>query len=322
MTFGNGIKLRQLLNSHNMARLNPSLLRARSPHGDVAAAAPVAVAGTSRRESNGGVVRGGDFGPSLIGLVIDPNYATARCAGAVEKVAASTKRPSWRMARVAAMGPRIGFADATGGGRPLFCHAASRRHEFAGRLGDVDRTGARLGGGQLELSAEPAQLRELVRLLAYVGVAAASPLIYDRSVSSWPPGWLAPWYGGGFEIATGGIKPGLADYRLGIRCHSNILAVQAAVVAILAYAFALQPGKRVAFCWAVFTAGGAIVLLTRARTALATSWRASCAIHVSAARLANGCFWHRWHVVAFVLIIAAGFGLLDGGGVNSAATWA
>ena len=50
-----------------------------------------------------------------------------------------------------------------------------------------------------------------------------------------------------FEIATGGFRPGTTDYRLTGTMHSNVLAVQAAVVAPIAYAFALRATAALSF---------------------------------------------------------------------------
>jgi exopolysaccharide production protein ExoQ len=310
-----------------MARLNPALLALDRQNSKATAAAPVAIAVS--QEARIGVAEwfvAAMLAASLIGLVHDPNYATARAQEAVEEGrGVDDKAVMEDGLGVAALGRVVGFLMllATGG----YCFATlppNARIRWDG-LATLIVMALAWAVASWSWSAEPGTTwRELVRLLAYVGVAAALALRFDlRSLCFVLAAGLAGSVGTAvmFEIATGGFKPWLADYRLTGSMHSNILAVKAAVVALIAYAFALQPGKRVNFCWVVFAAALAVVLLTRARTALATVLVGVAAIHVVGrpARqwlfLASGLVT----VVGIVLIVTAGFGLLDGGGVHSAA---
>jgi exopolysaccharide production protein ExoQ len=160
--------------------------------------------------------------------------------------------------------------------------------------------------------------------LVYVGVAAALALRFDlRSLSFVLAAALAGSVATAvaFEIATGGFKPWHADYRLTGSMHSNILAVQAAVVALIAYAFALEPGKRTTFCWTVFSLAVAVVFLTKARTALATVVAGVVAIHVVGRRARDWLFLASSvaTVLAIVLLVGSAFGLLNGSGVQNVA---
>jgi O-antigen ligase len=263
---------------------------------------------------------------SLVGLVHDPNYATARAQEAVEEGrGVDDKAVMEEGLGVAALGRVAGLACLLAAGG--FCFATLPRGARIRWDGLAFLMLLALGWALASLvwSVEPGTTwRELVRLLAYVAVAAALALRFDlRSLCFVLAAGLAGSVAAavGFEIVTGGFRPWQADYRLTGSMHSNILAVQAATVALIAYAFALRPGKRSALCWAVFVVAMAIVLLTRARTALATVIVGVVAVHIigrpprqwlfAASALAT--------VLAVALIATAGFGLLDGHGVDSAA---
>ena len=118
--------------------------------------------------------------------------------------------------------------------------------------------------------------RELIRLSIYLGVAAALACRFDLRRLCMV---FAIAFAGsaltavGYEIITGGFKPWQADYRLTGTMHSNALAIQAGVVAIIAYAFAARGNERKFLWYAIFLAAVAIVVLTKTRTALATRSR-------------------------------------------------
>jgi len=62
--------------------------------------------------------------------------------------------------------------------------------------------------------------------------------------------------------------------------HSNILGVQAAVIAIIAYAFALRRAPRATLWWTLFVVATVVVYLTKARTALITVVFGTVAVYV------------------------------------------
>jgi exopolysaccharide production protein ExoQ len=310
-----------------MPRLNPALISMSGQNGAMVAASSGTI--VTSQPAQVGIAAwfvAAMLATAVIGLVHDPNYATARGQEAVEEGRGLDEKAVMEEGLgVAAAGRVIGFALLLGVGG--FCIATLPR-------------GVRFRWDALTLlialallwtvascgwSAERGTtLRELARLLVYVGVAAALALRFDLRALMFV---LAAGLAGSvatavaFEIATGGFKPWHSDYRLTGSMHSNILAVQAAVVALIAYAFALEPGKRAAFCWAVFLAAVSIVFLTRARTALATVVAGVAAVHVVGrpARqwmfLASGLAT----ALAVVLIVASTFGLLDRGGLLSVA---
>jgi O-antigen ligase len=84
----------------------------------------------------------------------------------------------------------------------------------------------------------------------------------------------------GFEVLTGGFKPWQVDYRLTGTLHSNAVAMEAGVVAIIAYAFALRGHDRKILGYSIFIAAVAVVVLTKTRTALGTVVVGVVAIHL------------------------------------------
>jgi len=163
-----------------------------------------------------------------------------------------------------------------------------------GRPGDVDRTALAWRVASLELVG--LSRHNLADWCDYGirrrGGCARAPLRLRSLCFVWRrAGWLR-WYGGWRSRSRrADSNPGWPDYRLTGSMHSNILAVQAAVVAIVATPLRLQPGKRVAFCWAVFTAAWPSYCLTRARTALATVVAASWRSHVVGRPARQWMFW-------------------------------
>ena len=125
--------------------------------------------------------------------------------------------------------------------------------------------------------------RELIRLSIYLGVAAALACRFDLrrlcivfAIALAGSALTAV----GYEIITGGFKPWQADYRLTGTMHSNALAIQAGVVAIIAYAFAARGNERKLLWYAICLAAIAIVVLTKTRTALATVLVGAVVIHM------------------------------------------
>jgi exopolysaccharide production protein ExoQ len=270
-----------------MLRLNPSLvsnggcgstLVADSPREPATAARPAAI----------GVVAwcvAAVLSIALIGLNHDPQYATASGQEQVEEGRdEDAKAVMEEGLGVAATGRLVGFALLLAVGGFCLVTLPKDTHIRRDRLSFLIAAAMLWALASVTWSVEPeTTARELVRLLAYGAVAVALALRFDlRTLCFVLAAALAGSVGTAvaFEIATGGFQPWHGDYRLTGSLHSNILAVQAAVLSLVAYAFALQPGKRAPFFWALFTAALAVVVLTRARTALFTVIAGMVAIHV------------------------------------------
>jgi exopolysaccharide production protein ExoQ len=125
-------------------------------------------------------------------------------------------------------------------------------------------------------------VREFSRLLMYVGIAAALASRFDlRSICCifcimLSGSVLAAV---GYEVVSGGFRPWQADYRLTGTLHSNALAIQAGVVAIIALAFGLRGREHKMFWYALVAAAVAVIVLTKTRTAMATVGIAFVVIH-------------------------------------------
>jgi exopolysaccharide production protein ExoQ len=320
------VRDREILNWHNMARRNPSLLTFDGRNGSVAAALDAVPVSQPVRIGMAAWCVAAMLTASLIAMVHDPNYANARGQEAVEEGRGVDDKTAMDDGfDAAALGRVVGFGILLAAG--AYCFVTRPRNAQIQWDGLTMLIVLALAWtlASWGWSAEPGKTwRELLRLLSYFAVAAALALRFDlRSLCFVIAAGLAGSVGAAvaFEIATGGFNPWLADYRLSGSLHSNILAVQAAVVALIAFAFALQPGERVAFCWAVFTAALTVVLFTRARTALATVIAGAVAIQV--VRRPS----RKWLLFALtaapllagVLVVASGSDLLNGG-VNSVAS--
>jgi O-antigen ligase len=116
-------------------------------------------------------------------------------------------------------------------------------------------------------------VREFSRFVIYIGIAAALASRFDlRSICC----IICIMLSGsvlaavGYEIASGGFRPWQTDYRLTGTLHSNALAIQAGVVAIIAFAFGLRGREQKMFWYALAAAAVAVVVLTKTRTAMAT----------------------------------------------------
>jgi O-antigen ligase len=96
--------------------------------------------------------------------------------------------------------------------------------------------------------------------------------------------------------------------------HSNVLAVQTSVIAIIAYAFAVRQKPRKVLWWTIFIVGFVIVYLTKARTALITVMAGMAAVHIVGRPTRN------WlmigsvtaTLIAAALLCATMLGVLDG----------
>jgi exopolysaccharide production protein ExoQ len=310
-----------------MVQLNPSLLVPDHPNGDAADAAPDAVATSqSVRIGMAAWCVAAMLTASLIGMVHDPNYATARGQEAVEEGRGVDDKTAMEDGfDAAAIGRVVGFGILLAAGAYCFVTRPRDVRIHWDGLAMLIVLALAWTTASWGWSADPGKTwRELLRLLPYVAVAAALALRFDlRSLCFVVAAGLAGSVGAAvaFEIATGGFQPWVGDYRLTGSMHSNILAVQAAVVALVAYAFTLEPGKRGAFCWAIFTAAMAVVLLTKARTALATVIAGVVAIHVVGRPIRKWMFLASAAAtfLASVVMVAAGSDLLDSGGVNGVA---
>ena len=222
---------------------------------------------------------------ALVGLNHDPRYATAFGQEQVEEGRDADEKAVMEDGLGAAAAGRLaGFAILICMGGVCFATRPKDARFRLDRLSLLVAAGTLWALASVAWSVEPGTTaRELVRLLTYAAVAAGLALRFDlRTLCFVLTAALAASVGTAvaFEIATGGFQPWHANYRLTGTMHSNILAVQAAVVAVMTYAFALQPGKRAAFLWMLFTAALAVVILTRARTALFTVIAGMVAIHV------------------------------------------
>ncbi|HEY4235256.1 MAG TPA: O-antigen ligase family protein [Lacipirellulaceae bacterium] len=311
-----------------MLRLNPSLVSTNGHSGTMVVDIPRQVAGVSRFTAVGITAWcvGAFLAAAVIGLNHDPNYATARALEQVEEGRDVEEKAVMEDGLgVAAAGRVVGFALLLGVG--AFCIATlpnDVRFRWD-RLSILIAMGLAWAMASVAWSVEPdTTARELVRLLAYGGVAAALALRFDLRTLCFV---LAAALAGSvatavaYEIGTGGFKPWHADYRLTGSMHSNILAIQAAIVALVAYAFALQPGQRRAFCWALFTAALAVVVLTKARTALFTVIAGVVAIHV-VGRPARQWLFYAACVMSFAaiaLLTASALGISDEHGLQNVA---
>jgi O-antigen ligase len=255
---------------------------------------------------------------AVIGLNHDPNYASARGAEQVEEGRGVDEKAVMEDGLgAAAVGRVIGFAMLLGVGAYCFVTRPADAHVRWDALTLLIAVGLFWTLASVVWSVErDTTARELVRLVAYGGVAMALALRFDlRTLCFVLAAALAGSVGTAvaFEIGTGGFKPWLSDYRLTGSMHSNILAVQAAVVTLVAYAFALQPGKRAAFCWALFAAALSVVVLTRARTALFTVIAGIAAIHI-VGRLARHTLFFvstAATIVAIAMLTASILGISD-----------
>jgi O-antigen ligase len=255
----------------------------------------------------------------MIGLIHDTNYATARGAESVEEgrgVEDATVMDEGLGA--AQMGRVIGLCFLMTAG--CVCLITTRddvRIRWDG-LSCLMAAGLVWGCASVLWSVEPGTTaRALVRVFVYAGVAFAIVRRFDPRGLCYV---LMIMLGGSvltavlFEIATGGFRPWQSGYRLTGSMHSNVLAVQTSVIAIIAYAFAVRQKPRKVLWWTIFIVAFAIVYLTKARTALITVMAAIAAVHIVGRPARN---WLMIGSTAAALIAAAllgatMLGLLDG----------
>lgn len=222
---------------------------------------------------------------ALVGLVHDPNYATVRGAELVEDGRGVDDKTVMEGGLDAAQAGRaVGLALLlAAGGLCVLTMPNESRFRWDG-LSLMVLLGLLWASASVLWSVERGTtIRELVRLLLYIGVAAALARRFDpRTLCYVLAGALAVSVltAVAFEIGTGGFQPWKADYRLTGTLHCNILAVQAAVVAIIAYAFAVCRDRSAALWWIVFLAFVAVIYLTKARTALISVAAGAAAVHV------------------------------------------
>ncbi len=192
-------------------------------------------------------------------------------------------------------------------------HAAS-----LGRFFNAHWAGARLGSRQHALVNRTGRNRPRVaRLYLYVGVAMAIARRFDPQTLCYV---LAIALAGsvlvafGFEVVTGGFQPWHADYRLTGSMHCNVLAAQAMVVTLIAYAFAVRRDPRAAMWWTIFIIATVIVYLTKARTALVSVAVGAAAVHVVGRPIRNWLLLASAAatLLATVLLAATMVGAFDG----------
>jgi exopolysaccharide production protein ExoQ len=222
---------------------------------------------------------------SLIGLVHDPNYATARGAELVEDgrgVDDKTVMENGLDAANAGRAVGLLLLLATGG----VCLLTTPKGTQFRRDGIfvLISLGLIWATASVAWSPEPGvTVRELARLFVYAGVAAAVARRFDPRTLCYV---IMIALGGSvlaavsFEIITGGFRPWTTDYRLTGSMHSNILAVQALVVALMAYAFAVRENGRTKLWWSIFIVTAVVIYLTKARTELVSLIAGVAAVHV------------------------------------------
>ena len=198
-----------------MLRLNPSLVSANGYSGAVVAEVPREVAALSRVAKVGlaawcvAVL----LAAALIGLNHDPSYATARGEEQVEQGRdADEKAVMEDGLGVAAAGRVIGFALLLGVGAYCFATRPKDAHLRWDGLAMLVAVGLFWALASVCWSVEPGTTaRELVRLVAYGGVAAALALRFDlRTLCFVLAAALAGSVGTAvaFEIGTGGFNLG------------------------------------------------------------------------------------------------------------------
>jgi O-antigen ligase len=256
---------------------------------------------------------------ALVGLIHDRNYATASGADLVEDGRGIDDKTAMEGGLDAAQSSRaIGLVLLLAAGAVCVWTApADTRFRFDG-LSMLIALGLCWAAASILWSPEPGTtFRELVRLYLYVGVAAAIARRFDpRSLCC----VLAIALGGsvlvafGYEVITGGFQPWHSDYRLTGSMHSNILAAQAAVVAVIAYAFAVRRDPRATMWWTVFFIATGIVYLTKARTALVSVAAGAAAVHIVGRPVRNWMLLATTaaSLLAVVLLAATMFSAFDG----------
>jgi O-antigen ligase len=221
---------------------------------------------------------------AIVNLIHDPEYATARGADTVESGRSIRQRSVMEEGLdVAPTARLVGMGMLMSAGALCLITARGARVSWDGLSWLVVLLIAWTIASYFWSIDRETTARELLRLAIYTGTAASMALRFDVR---WLCYVIVITLGGsaacavGFEVMTGGFRPWVTDYRLAGSLHSNVLGVQAAVVAILAYAFALRRDPRAVLWWTVFSAALAVVLLTRARTAVLTVAGGMLAVHM------------------------------------------
>jgi O-antigen ligase len=221
---------------------------------------------------------------ALIGLVHDPNYATAWGADLVEDGRGIEDKTVMEGGLNAAQAGRsIGLVLLlASGGLCIWTTARDARFRWDG-LSLLMVLGLLWTSASLLWSVERGTTaRELVRLFVFAGVAAAIARRFDPRtflhILAFALG-VSVLTAAAFEIVTGGFHPWRGDYRLTGTLHCNVLAVQAVVVALIAYAFAVSRDRRAAMWWTVFFAALILVYFTKARAALISVAVGATAVH-------------------------------------------
>lgn len=256
---------------------------------------------------------------AVIGLIHDPNYATARGAELVEDGRGIDDKTVMEGGLDAAQAGRaIGLVMLlVAGGLCVLTAPADARLRWDG-LSMLIILGMTWAAASILWSTERGTTaRELVRLYLYIGVAAAIARRFDpRSLCC----ILAIALGGsvlvsfGFEIITGGFRPWLADYRLTGSMHCNILAAQATLVALIAYAFAVRRDPRAAMWWTIFVVATVIVYFTKARAALVSVAVGAAVVHVVGRPIRHWLLLATTAATLLATVLLAGtmFGVFDG----------
>ena len=256
---------------------------------------------------------------AMVGLVHDRGYATAYGADTVEEGRGIDDATVMDEGLGAAqIGRVIGLCLLmTAGAVCILTTHDETRIRWDG-LSYLMVIGILWGTASVLWSVEPGTTaRALVRVFVYVGVAFAMSSRFDPRSLCYV---LVIMLGGSvltailFEVGTGGFRPWQSGYRLTGSMHSNVLAIQTTVVAIIAYAFAFHQNPRKVLWWTIFLVAVVIVYLTKARTALITVMAGAAAVHIVGKPARN---WLRLALVPAALVAACllgatMLGVLDG----------
>jgi exopolysaccharide production protein ExoQ len=256
---------------------------------------------------------------AMVGLIHDRGYATAFGANSVEEGRGIDDATVMDEGLGAAqIGRVIGLCLLMTAGAVCIITTRDETRIRCDSLSYLMIIGALWGTASVLWSVEPGTTaRALVRVFVYAGVAFAMVRRFDPRSLCYV---LVIMLGGSvltavlFEIGTGGFRPWQSDYRLTGTMHSNVLAIQTAVVAIIAYAFAFRENPRKVLWWTIFLVALVVVYLTKARAALITVIAGAAAVHIVGRPARN------WLTLALAaagivttcLLGATMLGLLDG----------
>ena len=220
---------------------------------------------------------------ALIGLVHDLQYATALASDAAEAGIFVEEQAEFQSNVAAAkLGRKIGLASLLLVG--VYC-AVTAPHSVRPEWNALSLL---IGAGLLWTLASlawsvdpPHTLRELLRLFVYLFVAAMLAWRFDpRSLSRLLIIALAICVGTAVcvEVATGGFRPWVSDYRLSGSMHSGAIGSYSMLLVVAAYAMARR--ERAAIWWIAFVAAAITLLLSKALASLLAASVGMATIHL------------------------------------------